>query len=121
MIFLVVLSSSILRSFQSHLLLVLCVLYFPVVARLNPHSNPYNTIGPGLVYQPALRGEIPFTEGYDYKTGFGHAGSMTAGCREQANAYMKSCQGMDKTNFKSKCDVKLAKWQVDCLYGAYLH
>ena len=114
-------SPSILHIFQSHLLLVLCFQCFPAVARLNPHSNPYNTIGPGLVYRPALRGEIPFTEGYNYKTGFGHAGSMTAGCREQANAYMKSCQGMDRTDFKSKCENKLAKWQVDCLFGAYLH
>ena len=102
--------------------LLACICLFAAMAfgRLSPRSNPYNTIGPGLVYQPSLRGEMAFTEGYDYKTGFGHAGSMTTECREKLNSYVKNCQGMDRTTLKSKCEDRLAKWQVSCLYGNYL-
>ena len=89
----------------------------PIVDGSNPRTNVYNTIGPGLVYKMPLGGEAPGTEGYDYRTGFGHQGSRTKECKERIAGYTKHCQGRCLRNAKAEeCEEMLSEWQADCLF-----
>ena len=104
-------------SLQISVLVLVLVMFRVVVHASNPRANVYNSHGPGLVYKMPLGGEAPGTEGYDYRTGFGHQGSRTKDCKEKIAGYTNHCQGKGLRSAKAEeCEEMLSEWQAQCLF-----